>query len=281
MYANDLQNDINIKTIQYADDTTLYTSKKVSLLDIAEKEMTDSLQTLTQWSNTNKMSLNQSKTKTILFSTKRLSSVHSLDQYPLKVHIDVDSLKRETSVKLLGVFFDQHLTWQNHITHIISTSYGKLSILKKLKHFAPFQIRKQLAQTYIMAKIDYMDYIYSPLTQYQIKQLQRLQLVTCSFVYGKYASYQDILNLKWLPIIERRKFNLLKTIFKAVYNENWPNTCRLEIKRQNRVLRNNDMPFIQFSTFNDTFQYQAQTHFNTLQIEDKRLTKYNELCAVN
>ena len=49
------------------------------------------------------------------------------------------------------------------------------------------------------------------------KRLQRVQFAAASFVTGHYVkSIKDFLKLGWLPIEERRDFNLLKQVFKAL-----------------------------------------------------------------
>ena len=47
---------------------------------------------------------------------------------------------------------------------IITSCYGKLSVLKKLKNFTTFNLRKQLAERLISSKVDFEDHVYSPLT---------------------------------------------------------------------------------------------------------------------
>ena len=105
----------------------------------------------------------------------------------------------------------------------------------------------------MLTKVDFNDYVYSPLTITQINKLQRLQQVAASFVLGRYASSADILKLNWLPIVERREFNCMKMTFKAIHNENWPSINRIEIKKTSRTLRNSNELKLCASMIRDTF----------------------------
>ena len=109
--------------------------------------------------------------------------------------------------------------------------YGTLAILKKLKKMAPFNLRRQLAESLILSKIDYGDQVYTPLTVAQHKRLQKVKFAAASFVSGNYVrASKTILKLGWLPIKERRELNLVKTTFKAMNYESWPTYLTLEEK---------------------------------------------------
>ena len=49
----------------------------------------------------------------------------------------------------LGVHLDNHLSLNEHITKTLSSCYGALAILRKIKHIAPLVIKKQLAVSHI------------------------------------------------------------------------------------------------------------------------------------
>ena len=99
----------------------------------------------------------------------------------------------------------------------------------------PFNLRKQLAESLILSKIDYGDEVYTPLTVAQQKRLQKVQFAAASFVTGNYIrDLKTILKSGWLPIKERRELNLLKMIFKAMNYESWPTYLTLEDKRFTR-----------------------------------------------
>ena len=149
----------------------------------------------------------------------------------------------------MGIYLDQHLDWGKHVKHILSTCYGKLSVLRKMKNFTSFSARKMLAQSLILPKIDFNDYVYSPLTRCQLKKLQRLHKATASFVIKRYAHTEDILKIGWLPIADRREFNILKLAFKAINNRNWPENNKLEIQNSTRTLRSSSETRIQGSKY--------------------------------
>ena len=81
---------------------------------------------------------------------------------------------------------------------------------EKLKNLAPFKVRKQLAETLILSKIDYNEAVSNPIPDYLIKRLQGFQLAAAGFVMGRFTDMIDILALGWLPLAERRDFNLCK-----------------------------------------------------------------------
>ena len=66
-----------------------------------------------------------------------------------------NKLERKVVMKLLGMKVDQHLTWENHISTIIKSSYDTLRSLKLLKRYTPFKLRKTLVESLILSKIDY------------------------------------------------------------------------------------------------------------------------------
>ena len=63
--------------------------------------------------------------------------------------------ERDDSMKILGMKIDQHLTWEEHISNDIKSSYDTLRSLKLLKRYTPYKLRKTLAETLILSKIDY------------------------------------------------------------------------------------------------------------------------------
>ena len=90
----------------------------------------------------------------MILSTPQMSRVHHLDEYDPNIAVSGYKLERIKSCKLLGVHINEHLKWDDHIKHTVSGYYATLSILRKLKYLANYELRKQLAETLILSKLD-------------------------------------------------------------------------------------------------------------------------------
>lgn len=112
----------------------------------------------------------------MLFFTQQMSRVHQLENHQSSIFINEHELEPIKSCKLLGVHFSEHLKWDNHIRHTTSACYATLQILRELKHLTPYHLRKQLAETLILSKLDYADGVFYP--QMLTRRLQKVQFAT-------------------------------------------------------------------------------------------------------
>ena len=111
LYVADLADRTYSKTIQYADDTTLYRHCKISTLHECVFAIQKDVEKLLSWSQQNNLIFNCDKLQSILFSSSRLSSKHNLEDSSLLIRCSGKSIQQKANVTLLGVIFDQHLTW--------------------------------------------------------------------------------------------------------------------------------------------------------------------------
>ena len=67
-----------------------------------------------------------------------MSRYHSLDRKEIDIKCNEKALERVNVIKLLGVHLDSHLDWKEHVTKLLSSCYGVLAVLRKIRHLAPF-----------------------------------------------------------------------------------------------------------------------------------------------
>ena len=162
---------------------------------------------------------------------------------------------------------------------IISSTQYQDATPRELKYLAKYELRKQLAETLILSKLDYADLVFYPLPQFLLRRLQRVQFAAASFVLGHYVkSFGDVLKIGWLPINERRDLNLLKSCFKALHNaETWPDYLKI-IKQE---LRSSNSIRLVVPTENDTFQGNASKLFNNLPETIRNCKDYRTLLRLS
>ena len=136
VFINDLKTDVDV--IKYADDTTLYCPLNInnSLVvsstshDIVIAVQNDTLQSAIDssvlWSDNNHMLLNAKKCNAITFSLQQ-----KVKSRPLLVYRDHISF--QNSCKLLGVVFDTHLKFSNHVDYAIDKAHKGFHALIALK----------------------------------------------------------------------------------------------------------------------------------------------------
>ena len=144
MYVADLQNNVNCQCFQYADDTTLYIHTKVSDLSGVTSDINHNLNHLGEYSNESNLALNATKTKWMLVPTSQISRYHSLDRKEIDIKRNGKALERVNVTILIGIHFDSHLDWKEHVTKLLSSCYGVLAVLRKIHHLAPLNVAKQL-----------------------------------------------------------------------------------------------------------------------------------------
>ena len=129
IYINDLRNAIYHSTVHhFADDTNLLYANK-SLKTIQNKVNKD-LKSLCTWLRANKISLNASKTELIIFRDPRKKL--SLE---MKIKIDGKRLTPCSSVKYLGVYIDQHLNWNVHLSELKPKLSRAVGMLSKIRYY--------------------------------------------------------------------------------------------------------------------------------------------------
>ena len=100
-------------------------------LDVLSKNLNKDLKSLSQWLKANKLSLNISKTKLIIFHRNTASIDHTL-----KLKLDGKRLSPSQSVKYLGVLLDEHLQWNDQIAHVKIRLNCAIGIFSKIRHNA-------------------------------------------------------------------------------------------------------------------------------------------------
>ena len=183
LYVNDLIDYLgSVNTIQYADDTTLYVSDKPTNINVCVQRLQLALDRLLSWCTECNLALNPIKTKFMLLSTLQLARVHNLEDHQVNLTANGQMLERVNTTRLLGTELQQNLDWNSDTNTKTSSCYATLSVLRKLKSLAPFQVRKQLAESLILSKLDYNDTVTFPIHDYLVKRLQRVQLAAAGFV---------------------------------------------------------------------------------------------------
>ena len=71
-----------------------------------------------------------------------------------------------------------------------------------------------MVESLILSKLNYGNVLLSDAKKYQLQRLQKVQNVAAGFVLKRRADIKDVINLKWLPVIE----NIDMAIAKAAYN---------------------------------------------------------------
>ena len=267
LYVSDLHEVTppSMESVQYADDTSLYSHSNVKELDSKAADMNETLASIINWSQDSNLALNPAKTKCMLFSTPQMSSYHSLAERPIHLSVGDKPLERVHSIKLLGVHMTDTLKWDDHVKHLASSCYGVLVALRKIKNFTNYHIRKHLVECLVLSRLDFNDIIFYPIIDCLLKRLQRIQFAAASFVLGRYVNNIDsILKLGWLPMKERREWHVLKAAHKAIYSHDWPRNLQLEQVRHARNLRSSSTINLVIPHASDTFQHSAAALFNSL-----------------
>ena len=84
------------------------------------------------------------KTKVMpLLSTPQMSQTHGLDGHCIHLCANGKSLKRVLTFRLLGAEVQENVNWKRERNSKISSGYGTLSVLKKLKYLAPYNEKKK------------------------------------------------------------------------------------------------------------------------------------------
>ena len=262
---------------QYADDTTIFVHSKTKDLANGVMELNDAISRLGDYSSESNLALNEAKTKWMLVSTRQMSRAQALHDYYPAVSCKGKLLERVATAKILGVHMDEHLTWADHMTALLSSCYAALAVLRKLRNLVPYHARKQFVESLVMSKLDYGCVVFYPLPEYQMKRLQRVQSTCAGYVLGRHAVLEDLQKLNWLQVIKRRDLALLKITHKALYDDVWPDYLRLKFHTVSAYnLRSLEALKLAIPTESGTFQDSAARLFNTLPDRLRQEPDYNK-----
>ena len=280
IYVHDMNAQTNAECVQYADDSSLYRHAKPKELTQCSKQMNDDLKAIQNWSHHSNLVFNAAKTKSMLFSTKQLARRHDLN-FEIK-STNGETIERVSSFKLLGIVFVEDMTWNEYVKTTTTSAYATLKTLAKLKRYLSFDLRKQLAETLVLSKLDYGNALINNAPMYLHNQLQRMQNATASFVRKRYSKPDDVVALKWLPIKERIEFSIVKLAWKSVNSPDWPKFLPMQIAQPGpRLTRSysNDKVKLSCETNNTaTFEHEASKIFNNLPAACRSCESYKMFC---
>jgi hypothetical protein len=260
-YINDFYHATSLFTVLCADDTTCLARNK-NLHELTAYVNLE-LQKIVNWFRANKMAVNTAKTKFIVFRThgKKINpedcvvlfnsnEIGHPEDPSLVYPIDrIHSEGNEKSFKLLGVLFDEYLSFEYHIANLCANVSKSLFCINRITNFVTKPALKMLYFSMVHSHIIYCINIYSCANQTNLNKLRIKQKEAIRTVSA--AGYRDhtkplFKSLNILPLDELIKFSALKFMHKfstgklpLIFSDLWVKNV---IANPDRALRNaNDL----------------------------------------
>ena len=177
------------------------------------------------------------------------------------------------SAKDLGVIVDSHLSFDEHVTEVVSKCIGSLCQINRVKHLFDRSTLITIINSLVFSKLFYCLSTWASTTKKNIARLQKVQNFAARIVTGarKYDHITPILKeLHWLPVAKQLEVRDTLMAFKCIKGLAPPSLCNKFTTRSqvhNRNTRNNDklnIPFFRSATGQRSFSYRAAQLWNDL-----------------
>ena len=232
----------------------------------------------------NYLKLDLSKTKCMLIHPPRKPHLP-----PLHLSINGTTIEQVTKFKLLGLYINDTLSWNEHISQIVSKVSKQIYLLQRLSDFLPQSGLKAFYNSYILPTLSYCDIVWYSCTNAQINQLERLQNQAGRIILKRRRAdsatklRQD---LNWPTLKTQRKLHLAQQVFKCKSNSA-PSYLKNLLKSPTDVHQHftrqstsgYTIPSVKNEHGKKSFLYSAPTLWNSLPSEAKAAASLSTFTA--
>ena len=212
IYMNDIPNASSIlKFILFADDTSLLDTINLSISPentFDPNRLNHELTKIYDWLAVNKLSLNISKTKFMVFH-------HPNKLIPQNYEIKINDtiVERVHDFCFLGLTLNENLNWKTHVNNISNKVSKYTGILNSLKRILPSYILRTLYCSLIQSQLNYCILAWGfNYNRIEKNQKKAIRIITCSRYNEHTEPLFKALNL--LKIKDLFELNLLKFYYK-------------------------------------------------------------------
>ena len=167
----------------------------------------------------NRMKMHPAKTKYSIISTRQ--KIANSAKQSLDLSVDGMQLTKVESERVLGVYIDSHLTWNEHIDTLRRKLLQRIAILARAWKYIPTKYRLLLYNASIKPLFTYCCTVWSNCSQTNLDELFKLQKRCARLILDSprdARSYDNFQKLKWLPVDQLFKVNKLSLLKKVIDN---------------------------------------------------------------
>ena len=174
------------RMIKYADDVSLlfpYTQ-----FDSVQTILHIELQNMRNWCSNHGLSLNDNKTRVLIFKKPRIdyATLNTLNPVP------------NTDLNILGVIFNHYLSWDSHVDLVTKSASRRIHVLRQLKRI-PSATRLDLLKVYesfILSVLEYNSPIFVGMSRKNSKKLESIRKRCHRVICGTLCDCEDFPSLR-------------------------------------------------------------------------------------
>ena len=267
IYINDLALVFKSGTpILFADDSNgIYVAANYKDLSASVNK---ELAIIANWFALNKLSVNASKTKYMLFHTRR-----NIPPSDTVIVLDDVILERVTSTKFLGVLINENLTWNTHIQHLCTKLSKVTAVLSRIKHQLPPDVLKIIYNSLFSSNVMYGLSVWGSSPPSHLDRLIKLQKKAIRHVaLAKYNSHTEpiLKKLNILKLSDSYKLQCSKIYYKQKHGI-------LHSYHASKLLTNSQQLSVTTRQSSDIFVSRCHSNINKQSINHKVGTVWNSL----
>ena len=222
IFINDIFSNIpaEVNSSLYADDGAIWITD--SSLILACNKIQLALNSIEEWSSKWGLTFNVSdKTKAIIFTNKRNTD------YPT-LYLHNTPIPYKKSIKFLGLIFDHHLTWNEHISNLQNRCKKDIQLLSLISYHnfgADFTTLRKLYTSLIIPKLDYAGFVFDMAAETHLKKLDRIQFAAIRVIVGAIRCTPTIklgIESNLMPLSYRRQKSLVQYVYRIATIPNHP-----------------------------------------------------------
>ena len=271
LYVNDIQSALQgIKVQMYADDTVIFESG--SNLNVLVDHLQSNLCKFQKWCNSNKLTLNPSKTKLVTFGIRQ--SVKKAKTCEL--YLGGKRIQNVPTFRYLGFVLDSTLNFKAHISDVIKKVIHKKYLLSRLMPFLNKNVALLIYKTMVLPYFDYCDVVYATACTNDLEKLQRVQnkcLKTCLSLHNLHGTDDVHRQASSARLGPRRKAHLCNFMFTRQKRNDLLDTR--EIGTRQHDAPSFTVPFPHLESFKRSVKYNGAVTWNDLPKKLKQMDSLN------
>lgn len=279
LYINDIINtSIEPKFIIFADDTSLFfrASQTADLAHMVNKTLSN----IYKWSIYNGLEINTTKSKAVFFIPK---NKHITFDYPLCLGNQV--IEIVPSVKTLGVFFNENMSWEEQIQLVRRKLSRTLGVLNKFRYILPQNIKLIIHNALFESTLRYCFLVWGSTTTTNINKLLILQKKSSRIITNSpydAPSRQLLSDLNLVPVTQLYNFSLLTRYISGIKNNNVILNLLSNLTKANRTYSTRcpefwNVPYRRTGLGQQMLSYKLPTLLNAILDKDIDIFSLNRL----